>query len=411
MNPSLSTPNAILVSIGTELTEGQITNRNATTISQWLTALGFKVIRHETVADDSTQMMNTFKRVEKDCDLLVVTGGLGPTSDDFTRNIISDFIEKKLIWNEEAWNKIDARLKSRGIEVPESNKIQAFFPESAIRLENKNGTADGFIVEKLRENHPEKLKIIVLPGPPKEIEGIWKTHVEEYLETQYQSLQPRSLFVWKCIGVSESVLGEIVEKALKNYNYERGYRASQPYVEVKLWLTDAELQSKEAGYARARLDEVLEPYCVAKNDGDLCEIFLASLHNFYVEEAEKGSLNPNQSYTRTLILDLGSEGLLTERLLSKLKLKKWSGLKKRIEFLTRFNDPTTLEFFPEALEGELYFGLLSGGVMAVTGYGEKKSTTLTSPYLSPELKERENAYFTEKALQYFATCLTSEFKD
>ena len=163
---------AFLLAIGTELTEGQITNRNAVYLSEQLARLGIEVVRHETVADDRGEILGALVRAESAAELIFVTGGLGPTSDDFTRELAAEWLGETLEYREESWKKIVHRLESRGIIVAESNRQQCFFPRGAEVLPNAEGTADGFRVER------GKVQAWFLPGPPREIAALWSSAIE-----------------------------------------------------------------------------------------------------------------------------------------------------------------------------------------------------------------------------------------
>jgi len=284
-------PRALILAIGTEILEGQITNRNAAWLSEHLVSIGFDIVRHEAVADDRIEIGRALARAEQDADLLIVTGGLGPTSDDFTRECISEWAAAPLEFSNSSWARVNERLNSRGIEVAESNRQQCYFPKAADVFPNPNGTADAFFLRA------RNLATYVLPGPPREIEGLWKKSVENHLLDQFPNLTITHCLKWKCLGKSEAALGEIVEKALEGIPYKRGYRATLPYIEVKLWIPEDELPTPLSSRARGALDRVLSPYAMAKNDGDLALHFLRQL----------SALDPSRSI---LIIDAGNNGAL-----------------------------------------------------------------------------------------------------
>src|SRR4051812_12548700 len=113
---------ASILAVGTELTSGQITNRNAAWISEKLVDLGIHVVLHETVADDRPMIRGALDRCAQVSQLIFVTGGLGPTTDDFTREVIADWLGQKLEFHEDAWQKILTRLGVYGIPIAESNR-------------------------------------------------------------------------------------------------------------------------------------------------------------------------------------------------------------------------------------------------------------------------------------------------
>src|SRR2546423_11411812 len=122
---------ASVLAIGTELTTGQITNRNAPWISERLVQLGVEVVLHETVADDRSAIEAALNRCSQVSRLIFVTGGLGPTTDDFTRECIAQWAGRKLHFYEESWKKIVTRLSRLGIPVAEANRQQCFLPHGS----------------------------------------------------------------------------------------------------------------------------------------------------------------------------------------------------------------------------------------------------------------------------------------
>lgn len=385
----MASPRAIILAIGTEITEGQILNRNAAWLSEHLVSIGFDVVRHEAVADDRPEIVRAFERAEQDADLLIVTGGLGPTSDDFTRECISSWAGAPLAFSDASWARVNERLSSRGVEVSPSNRQQCYFPESAEVFPNPNGTADAFFLQV------RKLATYALPGPPSEIEGLWKKSVESHLLHQFPHLVITHCLKWKCLGKSESALGEIVEKALDGIPYRRGYRVALPYIEVKLWIPEDELPTPLSAQARGALDRVLAPYAIAKNDADLALHFVRQL----------SALDPSRSI---LIIDAGNNGALSSRIHPVLKTAPFESLRARLELLTRFVETDTPEQFPEISPSEWIFALLPQGKAVVISHLNKSVHEIDSPYTSPELRDRLNGYRTEKSLAFFSGVLDKQ---
>jgi molybdenum cofactor synthesis domain-containing protein len=143
---------ASILAIGTELTTGQIVNQNAANLSTKLKALGVIVTTHLTVPDDRQIILKSLKFLEtasdteenSNHDIIFVTGGLGPTSDDFTRDLIAEWSGLPMKFDETSWIHIQERLKSRGFVVHERQKQQCYFPEKSEILFNSEGTANGF---------------------------------------------------------------------------------------------------------------------------------------------------------------------------------------------------------------------------------------------------------------------------
>lgn len=216
-----------IIGIGTELTQGQILNRNGQWLSEALIKKGIRTNFHLVVPDQKNLMLEALKFAQNHCHLVVLTGGLGPTSDDFTRDIVAEFFGLKLAWNETAWQHIVDRIRAKGREPKDIQKQQAYIPETAKLLMNPAGTACGFFLQK------DGLEVFVLPGPPREIEAIWP-EIDQWLSAKVFAIDPWITKIWLLKNVLESEIALITEEALDGSGLERGYRATIPDVEVKV---------------------------------------------------------------------------------------------------------------------------------------------------------------------------------
>ena len=290
-NPAFSNPEApraVYLAIGTELTSGQITNRNAAWISKRLEESGIPVAWHLAVPDDRSLMTEAMELGSRHGRLVFITGGLGPTTDDFTRDVVAEWWGAKLEWHQPSWDRIVERLKRRGLVPPESSRQQAYFPVGARVLQNREGTADGFLLER------DGLAVVVLPGPPREIEAVWKDHVGPWLLEKYGGFAPIRPLKWQVLGRSEAELGDWVEEAISGSGLITGYRATPPYVEVKIWLP-AGRAMEEPAIARAlhALESKLAPWTITRNEEDLLDRFFAAHEGAlrFVDGATRGWLS------------------------------------------------------------------------------------------------------------------------
>lgn len=376
---------AHILAIGTELTQGQITNRNAVWISDRLTRLGIDVVEHTTVPDDHVLIRRALDAAATHRDLIIVTGGLGPTTDDFTRDAIAEWAGRPLVFRPAAWEKIVRRLGARGIEIAPSNRQQCFFPEDATVLENGEGTADGFRFLHARADGTGT-ELLVLPGPPREGQHLWDRYVDEWLKRAFPASAPTTLETWHCLGKSESSLGELVESAIAEFGVKTGYRASEPYVEVKVWIP------VEAGPARRtalieRLDSALAAYSVSRNGEDLWMRFARAIAG----RATTGAL---------VFRDHGSKGRLTERILTGLRANEALAFRDRVEIETQPFPGTRTDPFPDTDRArEWVFTLTPNGEAIVDGPFGKRTLALPNPYPNPSLADRLGGYRAEMALQ------------
>ena len=252
---------ARLLTIGTEITSGEVLNSNAAWISEQLENLGVRVYSHLTVRDQREEILTALREVTT-ADLTIVTGGLGPTSDDLTRAAVAEFCGAGLEFDEDVWRGLAVAHHARSLTMRESHRHQCYFPVGSERLPNPVGTALGFKVVR------GKGRIFVLPGPPRELAGMWTAEVEPRLR-ETVGLNKQKWVRWTCLGVPESEVADLVEPLLVGHGVEVGYRAQVPYVKVKIFV-DPE---KHAGLITA-VEAALEPWIVAHGTQDLADELL-----------------------------------------------------------------------------------------------------------------------------------------
>ena len=175
---------AEIISIGTEILLGQILNTNQQWLSLRLCELGIDVYHQSTVGDNPQRLAQAIRQGLNRSDIVITTGGLGPTVDDITLDVISRVLSKKLIYSKKIACKINSHFGRQCLKMPRENLRQAHIPEGAKILENDVGTAPGFIVEEDGEVLAEgKGRILVaLPGPPRELNPMFGRLVAPYLK-------------------------------------------------------------------------------------------------------------------------------------------------------------------------------------------------------------------------------------
>ena len=186
-----------LVSVGTELLLGNIVNTNTQFLAEQCAALGLSMYHQVTVGDNEERLAEVVRTALKRSDIVIFTGGLGPTEDDLTKEVCAKVMGLPLREDSHTKQRIEAYLKNSIFkEIPDNNWKQAMVPKGAIVLDNPNGTAPGLILESGNQ------AVILLPGPPSELYPLFKQQVYPYLK----KLQPeviRSQMVKIC-GVGES---------------------------------------------------------------------------------------------------------------------------------------------------------------------------------------------------------------
>lgn len=202
--------NVELFSVGTEILLGDIVNTNTTYLSKELANIGINVYKHIAVGDNKTRLIKAFKEALENSDTIIVTGGLGPTDDDITKECAAEVFGRDFYLDEYSWQKIVDYISKRNPNniVTLNNKKQAMIPKGAIILENFCGTAPGIIIEDTNNNK----RIILMPGPPREMKDMFRQSVKPYLEKLSQQQ-----FVSKYIrlyGIGESLLEEKIKDIL-----------------------------------------------------------------------------------------------------------------------------------------------------------------------------------------------------
>ena len=167
---------AEIICVGTELLLGNIVNTNAAYLAQQLAALGITSYYQTVVGDNRERLLDALELAAKRSELIILSGGLGPTRDDLTKETVAEFCSKKLVTDEKSKKQIEAYFVARGIKPTKNNWKQAMVPEGCKVLENHNGTAPGIVVET------KKNKFVLLPGPPEELRLMFEESVVPYLK-------------------------------------------------------------------------------------------------------------------------------------------------------------------------------------------------------------------------------------
>jgi len=204
---------AEILSVGTELLLGQIVDSNAAYLGRTLAGLGVDLFYKSTVGDNEGRVIDTLRRARDRADLIITSGGLGPTEDDLTKECIAQVFEEELVMHEPSLEQLHRFFARRGVKMPERNAKQALIYRHGRMLDNPNGTAPGALLEK------DGKIVISLPGPPNEMIPMVENHVipllTERLQGQRQYLVTR---VVRFIGIGESAVEERVQDLIRSTN-------------------------------------------------------------------------------------------------------------------------------------------------------------------------------------------------
>lgn len=199
-----------LISVGTEILLGDILNTDAQFLSQELAKLGISVMHQSTVGDNAGRLTALLKEAAERSDIIILSGGLGPTPDDITKEVCCEFFGKQMYLHEESLEKMKSFFAERGREMPENNIKQAMLPEGCTVFVNNNGTAPGLAMEK------DGVHLLLLPGPPRELKAMFFESALPYLK-QFSDKVIISHNV-RTFGIGESAMAEKVSDLLELKN-------------------------------------------------------------------------------------------------------------------------------------------------------------------------------------------------
>ena len=238
---------AEILCVGTELLIGDIVNTNAAYLSRRLAAMGIGVYRQAVVGDNPARLAEDVRAALSRADLVVMSGGLGPTYDDLTKETVASVFGRKMYCHQPSLARIEEYFSATGRVMTENNKKQAQMPEGAVVFQNDYGTAPALALE-----NEEGQVVIMLPGPPRELEPLFREQAEPFIKERTRAVMvSRNLHI---IGMGESA----VESVLPREYLESENPTVAPYCapgEVRLRVT---ARAKNDGEARLLCDEMVE---------------------------------------------------------------------------------------------------------------------------------------------------------
>jgi len=220
-----------VINTGSELLLGNVTNTHLNYLGQELFQLGLRIARQVTVPDGDA-IRDALSESLSRADLILVTGGLGPTTDDITREITAELLHLPLIEDPAVWEAIQARFSRRGLEMTPRNRRQAHVPKGATVLQNPFGTAPGLYIRHASQGAVRH--IFLLPGPPRELKPMFETLVAPILKDLTPAGPKIQSRRWLVVGLGESKVESLVgEQLLAIPGLELGYCARPGAVEVR----------------------------------------------------------------------------------------------------------------------------------------------------------------------------------
>lgn len=298
---NLSNRFAEVISIGDELTSGQRLDTNSQWLSLQLGELGLTVLAHQTMGDYLEPMKAAFQLAAQRSQVVLVTGGLGPTQDDLTRQALAEAFDAGLYFHDPSWEDIRRRFMTRGIAPPDSNRLQAMFPLGSQPIPNAHGTAPGIFWQIKGPAH--ETTFFCLPGVPVEMREMYLASIRPMLEQQFadqrQFMMQR---VIKTFGAGESHVESLLPDLIRRGNDPQvGITASQATISLRLLTTAATRQ-----LAEEKLQPVVETiyHCLgtlvfAEGDVELEDVVVSQ-----IEERQQ----------RLVVVEWGTRGRVAQRL-------------------------------------------------------------------------------------------------
>jgi nicotinamide-nucleotide amidase len=240
---------AEIIAVGTELLLGQIVDTNSAHIAQQLTTIGLDLHFKSTVGDNLERIKSTLRSAMGRSDIVITTGGIGPTLDDLTREAVAEVLERPLVFQQPLFDQISDFFTRLGRTVSPNNRKQAYIPEGAIPIENPVGTAPGFIAEK------DGKAIIVVPGVPHEMRHFIEHDVLPYLRGKLGIREVIVSRVLKLFGIGESLVDERLDDLIQQgSNPTIGLLAHTQIGEIHIRLTAKAAERAHAEALNASLE-------------------------------------------------------------------------------------------------------------------------------------------------------------
>jgi nicotinamide-nucleotide amidase len=221
-------PVAEIITIGTELLLGEIQDTNTHFLARNLRDIGVDLYRTTTVGDNLQRIAQVIRESLERCDIILTTGGLGPTVDDPTRQAVADALGVELVYLPELWEMIEQRFKRYGREASDNNRRQAYIPAGAEAIQNPVGTAPAFIARQASK------VIICLPGVPREMEQLYTQAVFPYLQSHYQLTNIIKARVLHTASIGESYVDEVIGELEMQSNPTVGLLANPGRVDIRI---------------------------------------------------------------------------------------------------------------------------------------------------------------------------------
>ena len=261
-----SRPTACIVSTGEEVLRGELIDSNSAEIARQLGEAGFEIQLMLTAGDRRDDLDFVLRTALSRADWVFMTGGLGPTEDDLTAEVVAQLAGVPLEFDLPSWQHIERRFAEFGIPLTDNNRKQALFPAGSRILHNPNGTAPGFVTSL--ELAGRRKQVVALPGPPREMQPM----LRDFLAGLPQARKPSHSFI-RFLGIGESSLADVMRPWAEQHGVELGYRAIFPELELKLYDASAAQIDALRRFVLERFADVLVDFS-ADSVPQLCAQYL-----------------------------------------------------------------------------------------------------------------------------------------
>jgi nicotinamide-nucleotide amidase len=294
-----------ILATGDEIIHGDTLNTNSHALAHTLSSEGLPLGLQLACSDKEADIIDCLTFLAHKHDIIIVIGGLGPTTDDLTRFALAQFTNEPLVQHQEALTHIQNRLNNAQVSINAGNLQQCLFPKDAHLLPNPNGTAVGCYY-----NWNNKM-LFLLPGPPHECLPMFHQHIIPLLQRTQRS--KKQILKWRIFGLAESEIAQTLENALSSFDCQTGYRLDVPYVEFKVRCTQNLVEE-----IKQVIDPLLAPHIIASIDkkaSDKLREFILNINHpiTIIDEATGGLLE-------TLLVRPGVHHLLNFNTLDRTKL-------------------------------------------------------------------------------------------
>lgn len=258
---------AVILSTGDELTTGRVVDTNSAMIADRLFTVGVEVAAILKVGDDREKLLWAFGQAQELGDLIIGTGGLGPTADDLTTETVASFLGRKLKQDEAVATALKQRFAARGIAWTENSLKQALFPEGATIIANPVGTAPGFRVEV-----GQGKSLVWLSGVPQEMTAMLDQTVLPWIAQQRGDAAGLAQCTFKIYGLTESKLDDLVKPIKLAAHAKLSFRAHFPDLTLRLTMSEGAAREEDFANIRQQLRQALGPHIYAEGDAMMEEI-------------------------------------------------------------------------------------------------------------------------------------------